>query len=132
MGMLVDAAENSLLNLLFRNVDYTGVGDAGGLRGSVTAGSLFISGSTAWPGESAAQNTNEPSYAGYARASVARSTGAWSAPSGGTLSPAAAISLGTKTDVGTVTIPFWILGQSSSGAGTAIAWGVFGNATFGV
>lgn len=134
MGMFIDTAENAALNLIHRNADWTGIGDAGGLRGSVAAGSLYFSACTAFPGEAASQNTNETTFTGYTRATVARTTGGWAAASGGTISPAAAISFGTKTDTtgDPLVLPYWICGVSSSGAGTALYWGIFGNATFGV
>ena len=50
-----DSWENSLLQLLFNNVNVANVGDATGLRGSSTAGSLYVSLHTADPGETGAQ-----------------------------------------------------------------------------
>ncbi len=34
--------ENAQLLLIFNNTDITGIGDAGGLRGSASAGSLYL------------------------------------------------------------------------------------------
>lgn len=131
MGALVTSFEDALLNLLFRNQDITGVGDAGGLRGSVTAGSWYISACIAWPGEAPSQNTSEATYTGYVRAAVARSTGAWNAPSNGTISPVSSILWGKRTDNGAAQdIMFLVLGDSSSGAGTARIWGALGDAAF--
>jgi hypothetical protein len=131
MGMLVTAGENALLNLLLRNVDYANIGDATGLRGSTTPGSLYFTACTAWPGEAPSQTTNEATYTGYTRAGVTRATGSWSAPSGGTSSPVAVISRGERTDVGSQEISFFTIGTDAAGAGTAVAWGALGDATFG-
>jgi len=70
---MTNAAEADLLDLIFLNVDFAHIGNAGGLRGSTSAGSFYISLHTADPGESGNQNTNEASYTGYARVAVARS-----------------------------------------------------------
>lgn len=131
MGSLVTSFENALLNLLFRNEDITGIGDSGGLRGSVTAGNWHLSACTSWPGEAPTQQSGEATYTGYARASVARSTAAWNAASNGTISPVNNITWGKRTDAGAQQdIMFLTLGDSSSGAGTARIWGACGDATF--
>lgn len=133
MGMLTTQFENDLLGLWLRNTDITGIGDAGGLRGSATAGNVYVSAFTAWPGEAGAQDTNEATYTGYARAVVARSASGWAAPSGGTISPVAAISFGKRTDAGAQQDLFYFgLGDAASGAGTLRATGVFGDPSFGV
>jgi hypothetical protein len=54
--------ENSLLLLLFNNTAVANVGDATGLRGSTTAGSLYASLHTADPGEAGDQTTSEATY----------------------------------------------------------------------
>jgi len=68
-----DAMENGMLLLFFNNTDFALVGDAGGLRGSVTPNSFHLSMHTASPAEDGDQETNEISYTGYVRAAVARS-----------------------------------------------------------
>lgn len=65
--------ENDLLLLIFNNTNAANVGDATGLRGSTTAGSLYLSLHTSDPGEAGDQTTNEIAYTSYARATVARS-----------------------------------------------------------
>jgi hypothetical protein len=134
MGALITLTENALLNLWFRNEDITGIGDAGGLRGSATAGSWYFSLCGVWPGETASQNTGEASYTGYnssPRTSVARSTAAWNAASNGTISPVNDILFGARTDTGAaVEMSFAIIGDSSSGAGTARMWLALADATF--
>lgn len=67
-----NAWENAYLLLLFNNVDATGIGDAGGLLGSVVDGDLFISLHTADPGEGGDQTTNEIAYTDYDRVAVPR------------------------------------------------------------
>lgn len=133
MGMLVTSFENALLGLIFRNADITDIGDSGGLLGSETAGSLYFSACTAWPGETPDQESEEATYTGYTRTGVARDTSSWGAPSNGTISPAAAISFGERSDAGAAQeLQYFIIGTDSSGAGNALAWGVFGDATFAV
>lgn len=66
--------ENELLALIFQNANIPLIGDATGLRGSTTVGSLFISLHTADPGETGDQTTSECNYTGYARQSLARNS----------------------------------------------------------
>lgn len=66
--------ENDLLLLLFNNTNIANVGDATGVRGSTTAGSLYLVLHTADPGEAGSATTSEISYTGYARQPVARSS----------------------------------------------------------
>lgn len=66
--------ENDLLLLLFNNTNIANVGDATGVRGSSTAGSLFLVLHTADPGEAGTATTSEIAYTGYARQAVARSS----------------------------------------------------------
>jgi hypothetical protein len=67
--------ENDLLLLVFQNTNAANIGDATGLRGSSTAGNLFISLHTSDPGEAGNQSTNEIAYTSYARVSLARTSG---------------------------------------------------------
>lgn len=69
--------ENSLLQLLFNNVDIANIGDAAGLQNSAAAGSLYLALHTADPGEAGDQTTNECAYTSYARVAVARTVGGW-------------------------------------------------------
>ena len=59
---MADAAATAFLSLFFTNTDWTDVGDAGGLRGSVTPGSVYLSLHTTSPGTGGTQATNEISY----------------------------------------------------------------------
>ena len=54
--------ENDLLLLVFNNTNAANIGDATGLRGSSTAGSLYVSLHTADPGEAGDQTTDEITY----------------------------------------------------------------------
>ena len=107
--------ENQLLLLIFNNTNISLVGDATGLRGSTTAGSLFVSLHTADPGEAGTQSTSEATYTSYARVAVARSGSGWTV-TGNSVSPAAAISFPACTG-GTNTITHFGIGTDSSGAG---------------
>ena len=69
--------ENSLLQLLFNNVDIANIGDAGGIQNSATAGSLYVALHTADPGEAGDQTTSECAYGSYDRVAIARSAGGW-------------------------------------------------------
>lgn len=71
-----DTFENDLLLLLFNNTAITNVGDAGGLRATATAGSLWWSLHTADPGDTGTAVTSETAYTGYARVAAARASGA--------------------------------------------------------
>jgi len=82
MSAATNAFEENVLKLILQNVDLANVGDATGLRGSSTAGSLYISLHTADPGETGNQTTSETGYTSYARVAVARSAGAWAVSSG--------------------------------------------------
>ena len=78
-----NSLETALLALIFENTS-TGlnIGDATGLRGSTTAGSVYISLHTADPGETGTQTTSESAYTNYARQAVARSSAGWTATAG--------------------------------------------------
>ena len=83
-----DTFENDLLLLLFNNTDIANIGDAGGIRGAVTPGSLYLSLHTADPGDVGTAVTNETAYTNYARQAVARS-GAGFVVTNNSVSPAA-------------------------------------------
>lgn len=107
--------ETGLLELLFENADFTGAGDAGGLRGSATAGSLYLSLHTADPGEAGDQTTNEIAYTSYARVAVARNGTAWTV-SGNAATLAANTDFPAGTG-GSGTATHFGIGTASSGAG---------------
>jgi hypothetical protein len=75
-----DAGNSLLINmlkLLFQNLDFANIGDAGGLQNSATAGNLYVSLHTADPGAAGNQTTNECAYTSYARVAVERSATGW-------------------------------------------------------
>lgn len=82
MSAATDAFENKILSLYLENANAANIGDATGLQGSSTAGSLYISLHTASPNETGTQTTSEVTYTGYAREAVARSTAGWTVASG--------------------------------------------------
>jgi hypothetical protein len=107
--------ENDLLLLIFNNTDAANIGDATGLRGSVTAGSLYLSLHTGDPGEGGSQTTNECAYTSYARQAVARS-GSGFTVSGSSVVLAANVDFPAATG-GTETATHFGVGTASSGAG---------------
>lgn len=113
---LANTAENHLLLLIFNNTTWSGIGDATGIVGSTTAGSLFNALCTADPGETGTQTTSEIAYTGYARVAVARSSGGWTVTNN-SVSPAAIISFGAMTAGAGGTASFWGVGSATSGTG---------------
>jgi hypothetical protein len=57
------------LDLIYKNTDFAGIGDASGVRGSATAGNLYVALFT---------DTVEIAYTGYARQAIPRSASGWS------------------------------------------------------
>lgn len=107
--------ENDLLLLIFNNTNAANIGDATGLRGSSTAGSLYVSLHTSDPGEAGDQTTNEIAYTSYARVAVARS-GAGFTVTNNSVSPAATVSFPAGTG-GSGTATHFGIGTASSGTG---------------
>ena len=68
---LTNDAETAILNLLFENIDWAGIGDGTGLQGSGTIGSFYIALFTDDPTDTGSI-ANECSYTGYARKAIAR------------------------------------------------------------
>jgi hypothetical protein len=119
--------ENDLLLLIFNNTNAANIGDATGLRGSSTAGSLYVSFHTADPGEAGDQTTNEASYTSYARVAVARSGAGWTV-TGNSVSPAANIDAPASTGGSTTALTHFAIGTSSSGAGKILYKGALSGA----
>lgn len=119
-----NAFENDCLLLLFNNTNIANLGDATGVRGSTTAGSLFVALHTADPGEAGTQTTSEAAYTSYARVAVARSGTGWTisgtAPT--KAANAAAVNFPAATG-GSETETFFSVGTASSGAGEILASG---------
>lgn len=110
--------ENDLLLLVFNNTNAALIGDATGLRGSSTAGSLYLSLHTADPGEAGDQTTSECNYTSYARQAVARS-GAGFTVTGNSVSPAANTTFPNPSNATNLsqTATYFGVGTASSGAG---------------
>lgn len=104
-----------LLDHIYRNATVPLIGDATGLLGAGTVGSVYAALHTADPGGGGSQNTSESAYTSYARVAIARS-GAGFSLSGAALSNAASIDFPACTG-GTETATHWSLGTASTGAG---------------
>jgi hypothetical protein len=113
-----DTFELDILKLVFNATAIANIADN---AASSPLANLFVALHTADPyatDETATQSTSEANYTGYARISVARTTGGWScATSTGTskATPVAAITFGACT-AGSNTITHWSVGVASSGA----------------
>ena len=116
---LANTFENDLMLLVFNNTNAANIGDATGLRGSSTAGSLYIALHTADPGEAGDQTTSEAAYTGYARVAVARTSGGFTV-SANSVSNAAAVTFGACT-ASSSTVTYFSVGVASSGA-SKILW----------
>lgn len=108
--------ENDLMLLIFNNTDIANIGDAGGIRGSVSAGSLYWCLHTADPGEAGSAITSEAAYTGYGRIAAARS-GAAFVVTGNSVSPAANVDFGECTASPGGPITHFSIVNTSSGAG---------------
>lgn len=113
-----NAFETAFLSHVFENADIANVGDATGLRGSSTAGSLYFSLHTSDPGEAGDQTTNEITYTSYARVAVARSSSGWTV-SGNAVAVDADVTFPAGTG-GSGTATHWGLGTASAGAGVLL------------
>ena len=116
-----NSAETAFLELLFNNVDWTNIGDAGGILQSASPGSLYVSLHTASPGEAGDQTTNECAYTGYARVAVARSAAGWTV-SGNVVDNFAAITFPACT-AGPEVATHWGIGTDPTGAGNLLIYG---------
>ena len=119
---LSNAAETDFLELLFTNLDWANIGDAGGLQNSAVAGVFYIGLHTGDPGEAGDQTTNECAYTGYARVSVVRS-GAGFTVAGNNVSNAAAVTFGEATAGTPESATHFSIGTDASGAGNLLMSG---------
>jgi len=108
--------ENDILLLIFNNTDIANIGDAGGIRGSVTPGNLYWALHTSDPGEAGTAVTNETSYVGYARVSAARSSAGFTV-SGNSVSPPANVDFGECTATPGTPLTHFSIVNTASGAG---------------
>lgn len=116
-----NASEAAFLDLLFLNIDWAGVGDAGGLQNSAAAGSFYIALHTADPGEGGNQSTSEAAYTSYARVAVPRTAGGFSR-AGSTVSNVALVQFPQCTG-STALVTHFSIGTDASGAGQIVLSG---------
>ena len=121
-----NAFENDLLLLVFNNTDAANIGDATGLRGSSTAGSLYVALHTGDPGEAGAQTASECAYGSYARVAVARSGAGWTV-STNTVTNAALVQF-PQCSSGTESVTHFSVGTASSGTGKVLYKGALSSA----
>jgi hypothetical protein len=122
---IADLAEDAILNLVFRAVSWATYAD-----NTVTTAqtNIGISLHTADPGDTGTAATNEvttAAYTGYTRVNVARTTGGWTASSGGSISPAAAINFPAGTAGTGATVSFFATASSNGNPPTgalAVLW----------
>ena len=110
--------ETNILKLILQNVDFASIGDVTGLRGSSTAGSLYVSLHIADPGETGDQTTSETSYTNYVRIAVVRSAVGWTVTND-TAVNAAEIAFAQCGATG-ATLTHFGIGTASSGTGTLL------------
>ena len=106
-----DTFENDLLKLIFNGTAIANLADN---AATSPLTNLFVALHTADPGETGNQSTNEVSYTGYARATVARTSGGWTITAN-SVSPTANIDFGACT-AGTATATHASVGVAVSGA----------------
>lgn len=107
-----DTFENDFLKLLFNATPIANVADN---AASSPLTNLFVALHTADPGEAGNQTTSEISYTGYARVSVARTSGGWTVTNN-SVSPVATIAFGQMTAGAGGTVTHFSVGAATSGA----------------
>ena len=113
-----NVSETALLNLLFVNLAWAGVGNAPGLQPAGAAGSFYVALHTADPGDAGGQSTSEAAYTGYGRVAVARSALGFTV-SGNQVSNTATVQFG-ECSAGTASVTHFSVGTAGSGAGSII------------
>lgn len=104
--------ENDLLKLIF---NATAIANLADNAAASPLTNLSVALHTADPGEAGDQTTSETAYTSYARVSVARTTGGWTAASAGSTSPVANIDFPQCTG-STSTITHASVGPTGGGA----------------
>lgn len=107
--------ENDWLRLIFNG---TAIGNIADNAATSPLTNLFVALHTADPGEAGDQTTSEVSYTGYARATVARTSGGWTV-TGNSVSPTANIDFGACT-AGSATATHFSVGTAVSGTGKVL------------
>lgn len=115
MSAASDYLENAVLALLFNNSNIANLGDATGVRGSTTAGSIWVALYTAAPSDTG--GGTEANYTGYARVAVARSGAGWtvSGTSPTQVVNASAVTFGACTAGSNTITHFGLFDASTSG-----------------
>lgn len=108
-----DTWENDVLKLLF---NATAIGNIADNAATSPLTVLYVSLHTADPGEAGNQTTSEIAYTGYARVSVARTSGGWTITNN-SVSPTSVISFGQMTAGAGGTATYACVGSASSGTG---------------
>jgi hypothetical protein len=121
MGMS-NTFENDIALLIFNNTNIADIGDATGLRGSSTAGSLWIALHTADPTDTGTATTSETAYTGYARVALARSGSGWTVTNN-VASPTSNVDFGECTASPGGAITHMSVVNTSSGAGKILVSG---------
>lgn len=103
--------ENDWLKLVFNATAIANIADN---AASAPLTNIFLALHTADPGEAGVQNTSECAYTGYARVTVARTTGGWTVTNN-SVSPVATVSFPACT-AGSETATYASAGVASSGA----------------
>lgn len=111
-----DTFENDLLKLIFNATPIANLAD-NAATSPLTV--LYVALHTADPGEAGSQTTSETAYTGYARVSVARTTGGFTV-TGNSVSPVANIDFGECTASPGAAITHFSIGTASSGAGKVL------------
>lgn len=107
-----DTFENDFLKLVFNATAIANIADN---AASSPLTNLFVSAHTADPGETGTQTTSEATYGGYARITVARTSGAWTV-TGNSVSPVAALVWPAWASGATNTLTHFAIGVAVSGA----------------
>lgn len=114
--------ETDLLEHIFQNLTVPNVGDATGLRGSSTAGNLYLGLYTVTPSDSAeGTECTTSNYGSYARVAVVRSSSGWTI-SGNNIYNTATVTFPTCTAYSCTVVAFAIH-TASTGTGNQIIWG---------
>ncbi len=104
--------DNDWLKLIFNATAIANIADN---AASSPLTNLFVALHTADPTAAGTQSSSEIAYTGYARVSVARTSGGWTVTSA-SVSPVAAITFGAMTAGAGGTATFWSVGVATSGA----------------
>ncbi len=103
--------ENDLIKLIFQATAIANIADN---AAASPLTNLYVALHTADPGEAGDQSTSEANYTGYARVSVARTSGGWTVTNNQSVN-AGAVTFGACT-AGSNTVTHFSVGVAASGA----------------